>query len=196
MPFYQSNSRATESWPHDIDIMGLPTSIYSPFQIHTQKEYTAPASRAFELNEMLPWVDSALLRMQSTVVYAEVYSPDDSSSPFSSTLPSRSSSIKSTTSSNTSTSESDTPTSPTQPLFPLFPSPWNAQFSRVRPNLKRKRSPHENTLRQLREKCSEADLKKSYEKQTLSYLDGSVFITPDSESSSVPAFRLLLTAPE
>jgi hypothetical protein len=191
MPFYESP--ATESWPYNINIMGLPTSIYSPFQ-NPKPEKQSPQIQEHQANnERLDLEDTDPFRSPQTIVFAEVYSPNDTSSPFFRSPPNRTNSTRSIASTSSSSSTESTPTLP-PPLFPLFPSPWSAQFTRSRPNLRRKRLPHSTNLRQLREKSSEETLQKQYEKQTLSYLDGSVFITP--EPCSLPAFRLLLTLPE
>lgn len=58
---------------------------------------------------------------------------------------------------------------------PIFRLPSTRQFSQRQPSLRRKGRPREQTLRQLRTKDSEADLRMVYERHTNAYLDDSIF---------------------
>lgn len=79
------------------------------------------------------------------------------------------------------------PFGPSRPSFGPPPSPTSSTSSRssnstagtVR-SLRHTCSPRRENLRQLRIKESEACLQRAYERQTLAYLDGSMFLSPDS----------------
>jgi hypothetical protein len=181
-------STALRSLTRDLldDAAGLPTSTFSPFQSSENRPYLHLDSDV----KTIPWDNATPVRRHNphTIVYADVYSPyyyDHSSS---------SSSNRSSPTSATGSPSSSESDSPTQPLFPLYPPLSHHPFLRSRPNLRRKESPRIQSLRQLRAKASESELQTIYEKQTLSYVDDSAFITP--EPASMPAFRLLLTVPE
>jgi len=106
------------------------------------------------------------------IVFAEIHHAQDACDGFAPT-PSTSPS-PSTRSSNSSNTIS--PISPMSPLpSPIFRLPSTRQFSQRQPSLRRKGRPREQTLRQLRTKDSEADLRMVYERHTNAYLDDSIF---------------------
>jgi hypothetical protein len=123
-----------------------------------------------------------------TVMHAEVYSPDDRALTSFPRPPSPTLSASSL--SSTDSDQGSVATSSRRSGLPYH----RIVSASSRPGLRRKKSPQEATLRQLRIKQSEADLKKMYEQQTLSYLDGTLPGSPISPT--VPQFRMLLTIPE
>jgi len=68
----------------------------------------------------------------------------------------------------------------------VAPSLASASTASTLRSLRHTASPRRDSLRQLRIKESEACLQQVYERQTLAYLDGSMFLNPNSPLESVP----------
>jgi len=177
MSWHQYTVERSLSLTHDI--AGLPASTFSPFQTPSQPStsYNQALHRISKIEFSHPHHPCR------TIIYADVYSRADPTRPVYSCPSSPTLSAKSS-----STGTSSSASSYAAPLTIGY------QLSRSRPNLRRRRTPKMTTLRQLRVKYSEADLKKMYEVQTTAYMNGSLTSSPNTPS--VPAFRLLLTYPE
>jgi hypothetical protein len=183
MSFSQFDS--LRSLTHDLlnDLTGLQTPRHSTVK-HSSSTVAARTSHLSATAEEIVQRN----RHVETVIYAEVYSTEDQTSlPF----PRSPSPTFSASSSSSTDSDQSSVGSSSWMLGPSYPSKFSASS---RPNLRRKKSPQEVTLRQLRMKQSEADLQKMYEKQTMSYLDGTIPGSPTSPT--LPQFRMLLTIPE
>jgi hypothetical protein len=158
MSFTQSTSVRNLTCDLLEDLTGLQSPMYSPVKPASSIDATRTPHHSRATQVLPPG------GIDPRFVYADVYPVEHRSLAISSRPPSPT--LSASSSSSTNSDQSTVTLSAPPPA-----SGYQSQFMR---GLRRKKSPQEETLRQLRMKHSEADLQKMYESQTSSYLEGTL----------------------